>query len=98
MKKIVLENNVYEIIKNYKNAFNLEELEKRYTDYFSPYDYVVGDIAYGTLRLKGFYDPQNKKVKKINNYKNVDIYLKENCANDCKYFILKRIEESKENT
>ncbi len=93
MKKIKLENTEYELIKNYKNAYNEEEVKESYTDYFTPYDYIVGDIAYNSLRLKGFYDSLNKKANKINNYKNLDTYLKENCANDCKYFILKKIKE-----
>lgn len=93
MKKIKLENTEYELINNYKNAYNEEEVKESYTDYFTPYDYIVGDIAYNSLRLKGFYDSLNKKANKINNYKNLDTYLKENCANDCKYFILKKIKE-----
>ena len=93
MKKIKLENTEYELIKNYKNSYNEEEVKESYTDYFTPYDYIVGDIAYNSLRLKGFYDSLNKKANKINNYKNLDTYLKENCANDCKYFILKKIKE-----
>ncbi len=93
MKKIKLENTEYELIKNYKNAYDEEEVKESYTDYFTPYDYIVGDIAYNSLRLKGFYDSLNKKANKINNYKNLDTYLKENCANDCKYFILKKIKE-----
>ncbi len=89
--KIEIENHKYELIKNYKEAFNQEEFTERYTDYFYDYDYIVGDIAYGKLRLKGFCDEKNKKVNKINNYKNVNQYLKNNCANDCKHFILKKI-------
>lgn len=81
----------YELIKNYKDGFNEEEFKDRCTDYFYDYDYVVGDIAYGKLRLKGFYDEKNKKVNKINNYKNLDKYLENNCATDCKYFIVKKI-------
>ena len=53
-----------------------EEFLEKCTDYFYDYDYIVGDIAYGKLRLKGFYDEKSKKVKKINNYKNIDEYLK----------------------
>ena len=60
------------------------------TDYFYDYDYIVGDIAYSKLRLKGFYDESNKKTKKINNYKYLDEYLKKNCAVDCKYFVVKK--------
>ena len=94
---IEVENREYELIKNYKDGFDKEEFTNKYTDYFYDYDYIVGDIAYGKLRLKGFYDEKNKKVNKINNYKNVDKYLKTNCAPDCKHFILKKINNSKKN-
>ena len=89
---IEVNNNKYEIIKDYKEAFNEEDFISKCTDYFNDYDYIVGDIAYGKLRLKGFYDEKNKKVKKINNFKNVDTYLKMYCANDCKYYIVKKCE------
>ena len=84
-------NNIkYEIIKNYKDAFDKDEFIERCTDYFNDYDYIVGDIAYCKLRLKGFYDSKNKKAKDLNNFKNLDSYIKNNCAVDCKYFVLKR--------
>ena len=89
--KIKLNNQDYEVIKNYKDAFNEEEFLLKCTDYFYDYDYVVGDIAYGKLRLKGFYDEKSKKVNKINNFKNIDDYLKNNCATDCKYYIVKKM-------
>ena len=91
MKKITINIKEYEIIKNYKDAFNEEELMNKCTDYFYDYDYIVGDIAYSKLRLKGFYDEKNKKVNKINNFKNLDNYLKKYCAVDCKYFVLKKL-------
>lgn len=91
MNKIVVNNIEYEIIKNYRNAFDKEEFINKCTDYFYDYDYIVGDIAYSKLRLKGFYDSKNKKVKEINDYKNVDTYLLKNCASDCKHFIVKKI-------
>ena len=90
MKKIVVNNKEYEVIVNYKDAFNEEEFLSKFTDYFYDYDYVVGDIAYSKLRLKGFYDEISKKVNKINNYKNLDEYLKKYCAVDCKYFVVKK--------
>ena len=91
MKFIEVENNKYELIKNYKDGFNLEEFTSHYTDFFSDYDYIVGDIAYGKLRLKGFYEVNNKKAKNINNYKYLDKYLLDNCAVDCRYFVLKKV-------
>ena len=89
--KITINNTEYKLINNYKDAFNEEEFLSKCTDYFYDYDYIVGDIAYGKLRLKGFYDEKSKKVNKINNYKNLDDYLKNNCAPGCKYFAVKKI-------
>lgn len=95
-KIIMVENNRYELIKNYREAFNEKEFQERCTEYFYDYDYIVGDIAYSKLRLKGFYDAKNKKVKKINNYNDLENYLKTYCAADCKYFILKKVGISNE--
>lgn len=88
--KIILNNNNYELLHNYKDAFDEEEVKEKFTEYFNDYDYILGDIAYNKLRLKGFYNENNPKVNKINNYKNIDNYLKENCAVDCRYFVLKK--------
>ena len=91
MSKVInINNSNYFLIKNYRDGFNESEFMEKCTDYFYDYDYIVGDIAYGKLRLKGFYDSKNKKVKKINNYNNIDKYLNEDCARDCRYFILKK--------
>ena len=89
-KKVKIENNEYEIIKDYKNAYNEEDFKNKLTDYFYDYDYVVGDIAYDKLRLKGFYDDNNKKSNNINKYSSLDDYIKNSCAYDCKYFIAKK--------
>ena len=91
MQKINIEDKEYEIIRDYKNGFNKEEFERLYTDYFYEFDYIVGDWAYGKLRLKGFYNSNNKNCSELNNIDNLDNYLKNNCAFDCKYFVAKRI-------
>ena len=89
--KINVENTEYEIIKDYRDVFDKEEFINRCTDYFFPYDYIVGDYAYGKLRLKGFYDDKNPKATKINKYSSVDKYIQDNCAYGCKYFIAKKL-------
>jgi len=89
-KKIIINNMEYELIQNYRDAFEEKDFLEKCTDYFYDYDYIIGDIAYGKLRLKGFYDEKNKKVKILNNFKFKDKYLSEHCANDCRYFILKK--------
>lgn len=90
MRKIILENKEYELIKNYRDGFNMEELVNRYTDYFVDYDYILGDWSYGKLRLKGFCIKENSLFNKINDYNGVEQYIKDNCAYDCKYFIIKK--------
>ena len=81
----------YELIKNYRDGFNFEEIELKLTDYFYEYDYIFGDWAYGKLRLKGFFESNNKNVKKYNDIQFIDEYLEENCATDCKHFLLKKL-------
>lgn len=93
MKKIEINKNNYEIVKEYKNGLDLDALKERCveTDYFDAYDYILGDWAYGKLRLKGFYNSKNKNCNDNNNYDNIDKYIKEYCAYECKYFILKKL-------
>jgi uncharacterized protein YutD len=90
---IEVENSKYKLIKNYREAFDKEEFLQKYTSFFEMYDYIVGDIAYSKLRLKGFAVKGNKVFNKINDYSKVDKYIKENCAFDCKYYILEKIKE-----
>lgn len=90
MKKIILENNEYLLEKEYKNGFDLVELTNKYTDYFKDYDYILGDWSYNKLRLKGFCNSDNKLFNDINDYSKIDDYIKDNCAYDCRYFIIKK--------
>ncbi len=90
MKKIELNNREYEIIKDYKNAFNLEELIEKFTDYFEDYDYILGDYSYDKLRLKGFCDKNNPNLKDYNDFENLENYLKNFCSYECRYYILRK--------
>lgn len=90
---IEVENNKYKLIKNYRDAFDKDLFLEKYTSYFENYDYIVGDIAYSKLRLKGFNNKSNKLFNKINDYNNLDKYIEENCAYDCRYFVLEKIKD-----
>ncbi len=92
-KHITIENNEYEIIENLNSCLNLEELKEKYTDYFEPYDYILGDFAYGKIRLKGFCDKENKIFNKINDISTKNDYLKNQCAYHCNYFLIKKIKK-----
>lgn len=89
--ELIFNDNRYELIENYKDAFDKEDTESKFTDYFDSYDYVIGDYAYGKLRLKGFNDKSNPNFREINDIKNKENYIKKECAYDCKYFVLKKI-------
>ncbi len=88
--EIVLGNNKYELIKEYKNAFDLEDVSNLFTDYFDNFDYILGDYAYNKLRLKGFYEDSNKKSTAVNKFSYIDEYIEKYCAYECRYFILKK--------
>lgn len=91
MKKYKINEHEYELIEDYKDGFDLEAVITKMTDFFDLYDYIVGDWAYGKLRLKGFCNKKNKIYKKINNYENMHNYIKNDCAYECKYFILQKV-------
>ncbi len=94
MKKIILDNNEYELIEDNGDCFSESDIKEKYTDYFYEFDYVLGDYAYNKLRLKGFCDKNNKRYNKINDIETKDSYLKNLCAYKCKYFVLKKVKRS----
>ncbi len=93
MEIIEVNGRKYEVVKNYKEALNIPELEEKLTDYFDDFDYIVGDIAYNKLRLKGFNDEGNKNFKPLNDVKRVEEYIANNCAYGCKWFMIKTIKD-----
>ena len=89
METIVINNRIYEIVKDYRDALIIDNLEDKISDYFYDFDYILGDYAYGKVRLKGFNSKNNKNYKDINDIEKIDEYINENCAYNCRYFILK---------
>ncbi len=98
--KMNINGNEYEIIENYRECFDLDEIKEKMndTDYFDSFDYILGDYAYDKLRLKGFYDRDNKNTSDINNYDNIKKYIEEFCSYGCKYYILKKTNKNKGKT
>ena len=91
MKKIEINGVEYEIVRNDDGCIDKDLLAEKITDYFDPFDYILGDFAYEKVRLKGFYDSKNKKVKEINNIEKMDDYIKDYCSFGSKIFLLKKI-------
>lgn len=91
MKKITINNIEYEVINDVKDAIDKELLEEKITEYFDGFDYIVGDYAYGKLRLKGFNDKDNKYFKPINDISKLDEYINKSCAFGCRWFCIRKI-------
>ncbi len=86
----------YKLIENHRDAFDLEMMEERFTDYLFKYDYIVGDIAYEKLRLRGFFDDDRKSVPIDMKISNLEDYLIEYCNFGCQYFVFERVEKKEE--
>lgn len=93
MKYVILNDIKYELIENYKDGFNTDEVVNKATDYFNDYDYIFGDWSYGKLRLKGFCKKENKLFNPVNDFSKKEEYIKNNCAYGCKYFVLEKMND-----
>lgn len=79
---------VFEIIKDYREAFDKEMFESRYVDVaFDRYQYLVGDLSAGILRIKGF----NSDAKSPRGFNAIPDYLNESCNSNTAYYILRRV-------
>ncbi|QQZ10501.1 YutD family protein [Heyndrickxia vini] len=88
---ISINNQSYEIIKDFRNGFNEEAFRNRFSDILSRYDYIVGDWGYGQLRLRGFFEDENPKSTFDTKIGTLTEYLYEYCNFGCAYFVAKRI-------
>lgn len=83
----------YKLQKNCQNAFDLAQFKERYTDLFEKFDYIVGDLGYDKLRLRGFYYDDTKGVPLDMRISSLEDYLIEYCNFGCAYFVLERQDE-----
>lgn len=86
----------FQLIENYQDAFDLEMMEHRYTDYLLKFDYIVGDISYEKLRLRGFFTDSRKSVPLDMKISNLEDYLTEYCSFGSPYFVFERVEKKEE--
>ncbi|HEY8365433.1 MAG TPA: YutD family protein [Haloplasmataceae bacterium] len=85
---IVINNKVFELIKEHRDAFNEQAFKERYTEALDKYDIIVGDISSNILRLKGFTTKDQESPAYV---KMIPDYLNESCNYNCPYFILKKV-------
>lgn len=90
---VMINGRKYEILANVKDALDIEMLKDKYDPYLDQYDYLVGDVSSEHLRLKGFYD-ENDRVAIDKKANAIVDYLEEYCNPGSAYFILRLAQEN----
>lgn len=92
---LLIQQQEYSIVKNYRDGFNKDAFIERYDPFFEKYDFIVGDWAHEKLRLRGFYQLNRKRVPRDQQIDFLEDYLKEYCSFGCAYFVLAKSDEIK---
>lgn len=86
----------YKLAVDYREGFDPQKLGERYSEVLARYDYIVGDWGYEQLRLKGFFDKDNRKALPDQRIDMLEDYLYEYCNFGCAYFVIQRVGGKKE--
>ncbi|WP_245249707.1 YutD family protein [Vagococcus allomyrinae] len=87
---VMIDQRKYRLVENYREAFDIEKMNERYSDVLNRYDYIVGDIGFEQLRLKGFFSETQKRMPVEQRIGSLQDYLYEYCNFGCAYFVLER--------
>lgn len=90
--ELLIDGRPYLLIKNYRDGFQVDKLEERFSQILTKYDYIVGDWGFDQLRLHGFYSESNTKGYPSQSITHLQDYLYEYCNFGCAYFILKNLQ------
>lgn len=96
--ELMIGNRQYKVVVDYREAFQIEKIGERYSDVLARYDYIVGDWGYEQLRLRGFFESDNKKAAPEQRIETLEDYLYEYCNFGCAYFVIQRIGGKREKT
>lgn len=88
---ITIDHMNFELVENYREAFDEEIFIEKYSELLNKYDYIVGDVGYEKLRLAGFYRENKRKVEPDKRANAIQEYLNEYCNFGCAYFILRKV-------
>lgn len=88
---ITIDHMNFELVENYREAFDEELFIEKYSELLNKYDYIVGDVGYEKLRLAGFYRENKRKVEPDKRANAIQEYLNEYCNFGCAYFILRKV-------
>lgn len=82
----------YELVYDFHQAFDVHQFADRYSTVLSKYDFIVGDIGFEQLRLKGFYAADTARVPVSQTITALNDYLYEYCNFGCAYFVLHNLD------
>ncbi|WP_017547965.1 YutD family protein [Salinicoccus carnicancri] len=91
---ITIDHMHFEVIENYRDAFDPEQFRDKYSEVLNKYDYIVGDIGYEKLRLAGFFRDDKAKADRDKKFSAIQDYLYEYCNFGCAYFVLRKVPKS----
>ncbi|MGO1922359.1 MAG: YutD family protein [Jeotgalicoccus sp.] len=91
---ITIDHMNFELVENYRDAFDEEIFIEKYSELLNKYDYIVGDVGYEKLRLAGFYRNGKRKVEPDKRVNAIEEYLNEYCNFGCAYFILRKVSKN----
>ena len=90
---IKIKEEMYELVGEYREGFDLEAFKVIYHEYFEKFEFIVGDWASNKLRLKGFYQLNKRNVPRNQIIDFLDDYIKEYCNFGAAYFVLAKENE-----
>lgn len=90
-KHFAINGHQYELVFNKRDAFDAKAFADRFSMVLAKYDYIVGDMGYGQLRLRGFYGNDRTRVAVDRQIKTLQDYLYENCNFGCPYFVVRNL-------
>lgn len=85
--KVLTEGIEFELVDNYKEAFDATAFNQRFSEILTKFDYIVGDWSNEQLRLRGFYK-DSQDVEADLKISRLEDYLLEYCSFGCAYFVL----------
>ena len=94
--QLLIDEKPYGLIYNHREGFDAEKLGERFSEILARYDYIVGDWGYEQLRLKGFYDNDNKHALLDQRIETLEDYLYEYCNFGCRYFVIEKMNKKRD--
>ncbi|MDF7669522.1 YutD family protein [Lactobacillus sp. ESL0703] len=88
--QVKINQQLYQVIVNKREALDIEVLRQKYDPYLDQYDFLVGDVSSEHLRLKGFYK-DNMRTAIDRKEQTIADYLIEYCNPGTGYFILQLV-------